>query len=97
METENRKTDGWQLNKQINLSVLIQLVLLASLIVGSWVNLQRQLDMLQRDISMLIKSNETFQGRLENLHVAGIGFDYRIRSVEKQMARCESSAGILRP
>ena len=36
--------EGWSFNRQINLSVLVQLVLLASLIVGSWVNLQRQLD-----------------------------------------------------
>ena len=37
---------SWQFNRQINVSVLVQLVLLASLIVGSWVNLQRQLDLL---------------------------------------------------
>jgi len=31
---------GWQFNRQVNLSVLVQLVFLAALIVGSWVNLQ---------------------------------------------------------
>ena len=92
---EESQNNGWQLDKQINLSVLIQLVFLASLIVGSWVNLQRQLDMLSRDMAMLIKSNERFQGRLENLNTASIGFDYRIGAVEKQIVMCESK--ILRP
>jgi len=54
-------TNGWRLNRQINLSVIIQLVLLASLIVGSWLNLQRQLDLLQRDVSMLLQSQNSIE------------------------------------
>lgn len=54
-------TKGWRLNRQINLSVIVQLVLLASLIVGSWVNLQRQLDLLQRDVSMLLQSQNSIE------------------------------------
>ena len=57
MTTGNIK--GWRLNRQINLSIIVQLVLLASLIVGSWLNLQRQLDLLQRDVSMLLQSQNT--------------------------------------
>jgi len=42
----------WRLDRRISLSVLVQLMVLASLIVGSWLNLQRQLDLLQRDVTM---------------------------------------------
>lgn len=62
-----RDSKTWRLNRQINLSVIVQLVLLASLIVGSWVNLQRQLDLLQRDVNMLLQSQETLQQKLETL------------------------------
>jgi hypothetical protein len=62
-----RDSKTWRLNRQINLSVIVQLVLLASLIVGSWVKLQRQLDLLQRDVSMLLQSQETLQQKLETL------------------------------
>src|SRR3972149_4789728 len=48
------------LNRTVNLSVLVQLAFLASLIVGSWVNLQRQLDSLQRDVSSLLESQRRF-------------------------------------
>jgi hypothetical protein len=58
---------SWRLNRQINLSVIIQLILLASLIVGSWLNLQRQLDLLQQDVSMLLLSQENLQQRIESL------------------------------
>ena len=73
---------GWRVNRQINLSVLIQLVCLATLIVGSWINLQRQLDFLQRDVTMLIESNERFQNKLEDISGKTIAFEYRIRSME---------------
>jgi hypothetical protein len=34
---------------------------LASLIIGSWVNLQRQLDLLQNDVNVLLKRQEQWQ------------------------------------
>lgn len=67
----------------MNLSVLVQVVTLASLIVGSWLNLQRQLDMLQRDITMLLESQKAFQQKLETLSAASISYEYRLRALEK--------------
>ena len=80
---------SWRLNRQVNLSVLVQLVFLASLIVGSWVNLQRQLDLLQHDVTTLIESNKQFQKKLETLWAEGIGREYRLRAVEKTLARTD--------
>jgi len=79
--TTNSKV--WKFNRQVNLSVLIQLMFLASLIVGSWVNLQRQLDLLQHDVSMLLQSQETFQKKLESLSARSIAYEYRLRAIEK--------------
>jgi len=78
---------GWQINRQINLSVLIQLVLLASLIVGSWVNLQRQLDLLQHDVSLLLQSQKNFQQKLEALQAKSISYKYRLQAIEKAIAK----------
>jgi hypothetical protein len=82
---------NWQFNRQINLSVLVQLVLLASLIVGSWVNLQRQLDLLQRDVSMLLQCQKSFEQKLESLQIKSISYECRLQAVEKIM----SQAGIV--
>ena len=79
------KDTGWRLNRQVNISVLVQLLFLASLIVGSWVNLQRQLDLLQHDVSMLLESNQKFQEKLERLSVKSVATDYRLKAVEKSI------------
>jgi hypothetical protein len=80
---------SWRLNRQINLSVIVQLLLLASLIVGSWANLQRQLDLLQRDVSMLLKSQNSIEQKLESLWTKNISHEYRLRAVEKRAAKSE--------
>lgn len=74
---------GWQFNRQINLSVLVQLVLLAALIVGSWVNLQSQLDLLQRDVTMLLQCQKNFEQKLESLSAKSISYEYRLQAIEK--------------
>ncbi|MHC4172165.1 MAG: hypothetical protein ACYTBX_04090 [Planctomycetota bacterium] len=74
---------SWQLNRQISVSVLIQLVFLASLIMGSWVNLQRQLDLLQRDVTMLLQCQKNFEQKLQSLWSQSISYEYRLRALEK--------------
>lgn len=78
---------SWRLNRQINLSVIVQLVLLASLIVGSWVNLQRQLDLLQRDVSMLLQSQNSLQQKLDSLWTKSISYEYRLQAIEKSRSK----------
>ena len=84
-------TKGWRLNRQINLSVIVQLVLLASLIVGSWVNLQRQFDLLQRDVSMLLESQNSIERKLESLWTKSISYEYRLQAVEKRTVKSEKA------
>ena len=86
-----RNTKAWRLNRQINLSVIVQLVLLASLIVGSWVNLQRQLDLLQRDVSMLLQSQNNIEQKLESLWTKSISHEYRLQAVEKRITKTDDA------
>jgi len=74
---------SWQFNRQINVSVLVQLAFLACLIVGSYVNLQRQLDLLQRDVSMLLQCQKSFEQKLEALSAKSISYEYRLQALEK--------------
>lgn len=84
MAEENSR--NWRFNRQVNLSVLVQLVLLASLIVGSWVNLQGQLDLLQRDVTYLCRCQKDLQRKLESLSAKSISYEYRLRALEKRIA-----------
>jgi len=86
-DTKNHNQRNWQFNRQINVSVLVQLVFLASLIVGSWVNLQRQLDLLQRDVTMLLQCQKDFTNKLETLSAKSISYEYRLRAIEKHFSQ----------
>lgn len=85
----NENSRSWRFNRQINVSVLIQLIFLASLIVGSWVNLQRQLDLLQRDVTYLCQCQKDFQQKLESLQAKSISYEYRLRAIEKVFTRAQ--------
>ena len=74
---------NWRLDRRISLSVLLQVTVLASLILGSWVNLQRQLDLLQHDVTMLLQSQKESQRKLELLSERSISYEYRLRAVER--------------
>jgi len=78
-------TTTWRLDRRISLSILVQLMVLASLIVGSWVNLQRQLDLLQRDVTMLLQSHKNFTEKLEVLSARTLSHEYRVQAVEKRL------------
>ena len=85
--TKFEKSRSWQFNRQINVSVLVQLVFLASLIVGSWVNLQRQLDLLQHDVTLLLQCQKNFDEKLELLSATSISYEYRIRALERALTK----------
>lgn len=75
----------WRLDRRVNLSVLLQLMVLASLILGSWVNLQRQLSLLQHDVASLLQTQKDFQRRLETLSERSLAGEYRLQAVERQL------------
>jgi len=77
-----KETNGWRLNRRVNLSFLLELVLLGSLIVTSWFNLQRQLDMVGRDVALLLERQKELCGKLETLQEKTISHEYRLRSME---------------
>ena len=85
-------TKRWRLNRQINLSVIVQLVLLASLIIGSWLNLQRQLDLLQRDVSMLLQSQSSIEQKLESLWTKSLSHEYRLQAIEKRAEKSKETS-----
>jgi len=75
---------SWQFSRQINVSVVIQLTLLAGLIIGSYVNLQRQLDLLQHDVTMLLQCQRSFEQKLELLSEKSVSYEYRLRALENK-------------
>jgi hypothetical protein len=84
MSEENLKS--WRLSRQVNVSVIVQLVLLTSLILGSWVNLQKQLYLLQKDVSILLAGQEKLEEKIESLWSKSISHEYRLKALEKSVS-----------
>ncbi|MHC5121584.1 MAG: hypothetical protein ACYSN7_01100 [Planctomycetota bacterium] len=78
------RTQRWRLERRVSVSVLVQLVTLAGLIVGSWVNLQRQLDLVSHDVKQLLTTQEKFCDKLEQVQERTIAQEYRLRTVEQK-------------
>jgi hypothetical protein len=88
-----KNSRSWQFNRQIYASVLVQLVLLAGLIIGTWVNLQRQLDLLQHDVTILLQSQRRFEQKIETLSAKSISYEYRLRALESRAAEADIAKG----
>ena len=82
----------WRLERRVGVSVLIELVTLAGLIVGSWVNLQRQLDMVSHDVKQLLAAQEKFCEKLEGVQEKTIAHEYRLQMVEKNEPRMDTNS-----
>lgn len=85
MKRTRNKT--WTFSRQINLSVVIQLVLLASMILTSYINLQCRLDLLQHDMTRLLQNHEQLQQKLEILSEKSYSYDYRLQTLENTIAK----------
>ncbi len=79
------KSSRWRLDRRIDLSVLLQIMTLASLIVGSWVNIQRQLDQLQRDVTVMLDAQKTNAAKLDTVSAQVIAHEYRLQAAEKRL------------
>jgi hypothetical protein len=90
--TTGGNSSSWRVNRQVSVSVFIQLIFLASLIVGSWVNLQRQLDLLQRDVRLILEQQKTFGEKFESLQEKAIAYEYRLRAVEGAATQVEENS-----
>jgi hypothetical protein len=89
MGQDNLRT--WQFNRQINVSACVQIAFLAALIIGSWVNLQSQLDLLQHDVASLLDCQKRFEQKLETLSEKCISYEYHLRAIEKSTSEANTT------
>ena len=80
---ENKR---WKFSRQINLMVIIQLLFLASLIIGSWVDLQRQLCLVQHDIQILVNKSDDYQDTFAQLDKQTMNHEFRLQAVEQSLS-----------
>ncbi len=77
----------WSFNRELNISAVVQIVLLASLIIGSYLNLQRQMDMMSSDVARLLECQKRISDRIELLSEKTIEYQYRLSSLEQRVSQ----------
>jgi hypothetical protein len=82
-----RHSSTWKFRKEVNLSMVVQLCLMASLVAGSWFNLERRIAMLQHDVDALLKGQERFTSRVEQLSADAVRHEYKLEIIERRLAR----------
>ena len=85
--TEAAANNKWHFNRQVNLSFLVQLLFLASLIIGTWANLQKQLCIMQHDINRLVNSQESLGKKCNRLPKKALGSNTVYRRWKNKSAR----------
>jgi len=75
--------ERWRFDRRVSVSTAVQLVLLGSLIIGSWMNLQRQLALLQKDVGALVENCGRLDGKLERVCETSISHEYRLQAMEQ--------------
>ena len=68
----------------MSVSVLVKLLTLAELILESWVNLQRQLDLVSHDVKQLLTTQEKFCDKLEHFQERTLPHEDRLRMIEQK-------------
>jgi hypothetical protein len=71
-----------QFERRVSVSLILQLVTPAALILGSWINLQRQLDLVAHDVKLLLSNQEKFTSRLDAMQEKTLSHDYQLRALQ---------------
>lgn len=80
-----KETGKWSFNRELSISAVVQIVLLASLIIGSWLNLQRQMDMMSSDVARLLECHKSISEKIGTLSEKTIEYEYRLSSLEQRL------------
>lgn len=76
-------THHWTVKREITLGHLLQIVALVLLLVAGWSNLQKDLALIQHDLTRLISNHQEFHSLCEKLSRQCQEHEYRIRRLEE--------------
>ena len=76
------KTNGWVFRREVTIGVLLQLVVLAVMVLAGWVNLQKQLAIIQHDLGRVLQTQQEMRVQMELLSRQVQGHEFRIKSIE---------------
>ncbi len=74
---------SWQFRREITLGAVVQLIVLAGMVIAGWSNLQKELALIRRELTLLSERSIQIQQHMEKLDTQCREQEYRIRMIEK--------------
>ena len=93
MNAHRTKIEGraWSFRREITLGALLQVItLLLALIIG-WTNLQKELALLRREISVLARTSEQLREQLDRLNGQCQEHEFRLKALEGKTGHRQGS------
>lgn len=78
----NDAKKGWVFRREITFGVLLQLVVLGVMVLAGWVNLQKQLAIIQHDLIRVLRTQQQVQTQIDLLSRTMQQHEYRLSSLE---------------
>lgn len=75
---------GWTFRREITFGVLLQLLVLGVMVLAGWVNLQKQLAIIQHDLSRVLQTQQQTQTQMELLSRQVQRHEYRLSGLEEK-------------
>ena len=88
----NNNVSIWSFRREITLGTLLHLLALVIVLTAGWSNLQKNLALIQHDLSQLITANKQLKQNLEVLTSQFQNHEYRLKALEKGEGQNESKA-----
>ena len=94
---KGKETNGdgatWRFRREVTLGTLLQLVVLLTMVVAGWSNLQRELAVIHHDLTQLIESNREQLQRIETLSWRVEHHEYRLGRIGAKANERDGSRG----
>jgi len=80
----NHENKGWTFRREVTFGVLLQLTVLVVMALAGWVNLQKQLAIIQHDLIRVLRAQQQVQTQIEYLSHQVQQHEYRISGLEEK-------------
>ena len=90
----NNNVSAWSFRREITLGTLLHLTALVIVLTAGWSNLQKNLALIQHDLSQLITANKQLKQNLDVLTGQFQNHEYRLKALEKGQVQDETKTDL---
>ena len=80
----HNETSSWCFRREVTLGTVLHIIVILSMVIAGWSNLQKELVLIRHELTQLIISKEQLCEHMEKLSERSRSHDYRIMKLEEK-------------